>query len=753
MTRSTTTDTRSIVFKPQQLISNERSKSKLIADQINTFLEDNPESQQITHQLTDEIVNDPILKTDTDYYDLTKAQEREITAKKISRLSIYMEKDIKTARNHFKDTDLIQKLQADENGELPELTNKDLAFFDKRLSLIGNIDPQLSTRVGVHLGLFGNCIKGNGTPQQIKYWLQTRGAVMLKGIYGCFAMTELGHGSNVANLQTKAIYNLQNDTFTIVTPDLTATKWWIGGAASSATHSVVYARLIVKGTDYGVKTFVVPLRDLSTFQLLPGVIIGDIGKKMGRDGIDNGWIQFKNVIIPREFMLSRFAKVIPNDTKTDVTVKIDKNLDSISGYSALLSGRVNMVMDSFRFGSKFVTVATRYAVGRQQFKSENSPDETQLIDYPLHQYRVLPQLAIVYLIAPAAHNLMKTYYSTLDELYAATSSNNRDPKALKKVSHKLKNLFISSASLKATNTWLVASLIDELRQSCGGHGYSQYNGFGKGYNDWVVQCTWEGDNNILSLTSAKSILKKFADASTKGKFNADLDSDSFHYLDPMFLQRVYTNQLTASLDDDNMESYYEAWSIMLVQLLIHVGKTIQATKAFDKITKLLVLIAKFHAIHTMLKVYYEKLNCSDVSFIKDNATKETMWNVYKLFSVYFIDKHSGEFQQFGVFKSKDISNIIQPRLFNLLSIIRKDCIKLTDAFELPDEMLNAPIGYFDGDIYHNYFNEVLKNNPPEKDGPGVPPYYETLTKMLNRGYEFDARLGGAMNLETLEKLK
>ena len=73
---------------------------------------------------------------------------------------------------------------------------------------------------------------------------------------------------------------MKTDTFIIDTPHIGATKWWIGGAAHSATHTVCYARLIVKDVDYGVKTFVVPLRD-SNHNLLPGVAIGDIGAKMG----------------------------------------------------------------------------------------------------------------------------------------------------------------------------------------------------------------------------------------------------------------------------------------------------------------------------------------------------------------------------------------------------------------------------------------------------------------------------------------
>lgn len=67
-----------------------------------------------------------------------------------------MEQDIKTVRKHFRGTDLMEDLQANDPEKAPPLTNKDISIFDKRLSLVANMDPQLGTRVGVHLGLFGN---------------------------------------------------------------------------------------------------------------------------------------------------------------------------------------------------------------------------------------------------------------------------------------------------------------------------------------------------------------------------------------------------------------------------------------------------------------------------------------------------------------------------------------------------------------------------------------------------------------------
>jgi hypothetical protein len=130
-------------------------------------------------------------------------------------------------------------------------------------------------------GLFVGALQSNATAGQFGYWLQ-KGALGMVGLIGCFAMTELGHGSNVSGLETTATFDEVSDQFVIHTPTLTATKWWIGGAAHSATHAAVFAQLVVKGKYYGTKIFVVPLRDPKTYHILPGVNIGDIGKKMVR---------------------------------------------------------------------------------------------------------------------------------------------------------------------------------------------------------------------------------------------------------------------------------------------------------------------------------------------------------------------------------------------------------------------------------------------------------------------------------------
>ena len=76
-------------------------------------------------------------------------------------------------------------------------------------------------------------------------------------ITGCYAQTEVGHGSNVAGLETTATLDMETDEFVIHTPTITATKFWPGSLGVVSTHAVVFARCLANGNDYGVQPFIV----------------------------------------------------------------------------------------------------------------------------------------------------------------------------------------------------------------------------------------------------------------------------------------------------------------------------------------------------------------------------------------------------------------------------------------------------------------------------------------------------------------
>lgn len=172
-----------------------------------------------------------------------------------------------------------------------------------------------------------------------------------------------------------------------------------------------------------------------------------------------------------------------------------------------------MVVDSGNVSKKALSIAVRYAAVRRQFaNSKSNGIETKLLDYPIHQRRLMPLLAQAFAMHFTGTEMTAMYNSMMSRLDGASPG---DPD-MEEIVEILKETHSTSAGLKAFCTWNCLNTIEQCRQACGGHGYSAYTGLAGMYNDFAVQCTWEGDNTILALQSGRYLISSYREA-MKGK--------------------------------------------------------------------------------------------------------------------------------------------------------------------------------------------------------------------------------------------
>jgi acyl-CoA oxidase len=167
----------------------------------------------------------------------------------------------------------------------PELGGEsDLRKLMAVVETISFHDGSLLIKLGVQFGLFGGSIQQLGTEYHHRKYLPKTASCEL---FGGFAMTEIGHGSNVQALETTAVYDSEHREFIINSPSFSSGKTFIGNAAVDGEVMVVFAQLYVGAANHGVHAFVVPTRD-DRGQPLPGITIEDNGLKLGLNGVDNG---------------------------------------------------------------------------------------------------------------------------------------------------------------------------------------------------------------------------------------------------------------------------------------------------------------------------------------------------------------------------------------------------------------------------------------------------------------------------------
>jgi acyl-CoA oxidase len=351
---------------------------------------------------------------------------------------------------------------------------------------VGTSYPDVATKIAVHCFLYAKTILTLGNQSHIKY---AQRAFEAKDM-GCFGLTEIAHGSNVQGCITTAVYDDKKEEFIINTPSERGAKFWIGNAAQTANMSVIFANLLVKGKDYGIHAFIVPLRS-SNNTTQPGVIINDCGDKMGAQGIDNGMIMFRNVRIPRTNLLDKVTQVAPDGTVTSVFAQKSKRF--AVQLAALSDGRVKIGIATCSQALVPLTIALRYAAVRRQF-GQSPYDENQILNYPLVQSKLLP------LYAKAVIN----YFAALKigDLWNNNIYNIFDPKNVE-----VQEMHALVSIIKPLASWNQIAATLTSRAVCGGLGYSAYSRLGQIHSDYHVNVTWEGDNTVLLQQTARFILK------------------------------------------------------------------------------------------------------------------------------------------------------------------------------------------------------------------------------------------------------
>jgi acyl-CoA oxidase len=557
----------------------------------------------------------------------------------------------------------------------PEKIADNIEYFLDGILSFGVFDLAATTKIAAQYGLYAKTIKNLGTERHKQLLLD---ACSLKTI-GCYCLTELGHGSNVNGLETIAEYNKSSKEFILNSPTDTSMKFWIGGLGKTATNAWVFAQLLIeengKVVNKGVHAFIIQIRDRKTHFPLPGIEVGDSGHKKGMNGMDNGFIKFKDYRVSRESLLNKFGDVTEDGS---YSTSIESNGKRFANsLASLSSGRVIICRSSSVMSLVAWIIAIRYAGVRRQFGPKSQ--ETLLLDYPLHQYRLISRFAEHLINLVGANRIMKMWWDNLPTLLEPGNK-------ITDLCHAL------SSNEKAFIAWRGQETITDWRRACGGNGFSYYAMFGiiLNYND--LHSTWEGDSHVLMMQTQSYLLKSLTKAMNGEELPATLEFLTLNQHDkPKF---------TGSIE--NIEELHNLFAQKACYLAIKAGMRMQ--KGGDLQTSFLDKQA--FELKSMCEAYHEIFGIDTfkklVDGFKEGATKKVFEQLLLLYMHNRIIENSRFFS--SIFDDEAMENI-EDLINSELKSLRGEIVKLTLLLPMPNRIYGA-LGNEDMQVYERFVQHV-----------------------------------------------
>ncbi|KAI6142956.1 acyl-CoA dehydrogenase/oxidase C-terminal [Pisolithus tinctorius] len=562
--------------------------------------------------------------------------------------------------------------------------------------------------IGLHNVAFEPVFLGQASSaMMLEYW----DLVSNKGIQGCYLQTELGHGSNVACLETTATYIPETQEFEVHSPTLTSTKWWIGGLGKTATHGIVQAKLILPGgEDVGPHLFLVQLRSLEDHTTLPGISIGDVGPKAcgGLAAMDNGYARFHHIRIPRTNMLSKFAEV----TEDGRYVQPRNPKHSFGGMMYI---RASMVTTAGWTIARAITIAIRYTTVRRQGERDEHGLERQVIQYPSTYYRLIPILSRAYVFIVLGRQTMKEFTIIRGHLDRGDFT-------------KLPEVHAILCGLKVLVTSAAVRDLETARRALGGHGYSAFAGIGRLYADYLPAVLYEGDNFVLDGQVVRAAVKAYRASLSTPASPLGAHSGYIRFLKGENPKPVVDT--TAWEDSDAIICLLEWRAALVLKGFVETMDELDAN-ANQRLSK--AVTDAFIAVQIG-----KMITGLDLLPRQEGDIIRALHHLYLLTTAEdaLVDLFStGLLHQSG---DRELRLAIKHHCALLLP----NAIGLTDAFSLSDWALDSALGMSDGRVYEELWRRA-QFEPLNQLGT-TPGYYKSLRPMLQEGQKLAKRVNSRL---------